>query len=57
MDHLYAFFLQWSPDIYGEETEDSGEARRKGFVVIEDDEVEETIDVSGKDINKHLFLV
>lgn len=33
MDHLYAFFVQWSPDVYGKE------AREQGFVVVEKDEL------------------
>lgn len=34
MDHLYAFFVQWSPDVYGKE------AREQGFVVVEKDELD-----------------
>ncbi|KAL0967517.1 hypothetical protein UPYG_G00253250 [Umbra pygmaea] len=33
VDHLYAFFIQWSPDVYGKE------AREQGFVVVEKDEL------------------
>lgn len=33
MDHLYSFFVQWSPDVYGKE------AREQGFVVVEKDEL------------------
>ncbi|XP_071019231.1 nuclear receptor coactivator 7-like isoform X2 [Oncorhynchus clarkii lewisi] len=33
VDHLYAFFVQWSPDVYGKE------AREQGFVVVEKDEL------------------
>ncbi|XP_030645613.1 oxidation resistance protein 1b [Chanos chanos] len=31
-DHLYAFFVQWTPDVYGEEM--SGVKREPGFVVV-----------------------
>ncbi|XP_064195187.1 nuclear receptor coactivator 7 isoform X1 [Anguilla rostrata] len=34
VDHLYNFFVQWSPDVYGKE---SGEA---GFVVVEKEELD-----------------
>lgn len=34
MDDLYAFFVQWSPDVYGKE------AREQGFVVVEKDELD-----------------
>ena len=37
VDHLYAFFIQWSPDIYGEDMGTESEAFRRGFVVIKDD--------------------
>uniref|UniRef100_A0A4W5QYX0 Nuclear receptor coactivator 7 n=1 Tax=Hucho hucho TaxID=62062 RepID=A0A4W5QYX0_9TELE len=33
VDHLYAFFVQWSPDVYGKV------AREQGFVVVEKDEL------------------
>lgn len=33
VDHLYSFFVQWSPDVYGKE------AREQGFVVVEKDEL------------------
>ena len=36
VDHLYAFFVQWTPEIYGDEEEITPE--RRGFVVIEDGE-------------------
>ncbi|XP_060560372.1 nuclear receptor coactivator 7-like isoform X4 [Ruditapes philippinarum] len=39
VDHLYAFFVQWTPEIYGDEEEITPEKR--GFVVIEDDESED----------------
>lgn len=31
---MYAFFVQWSPDVYGKE------AREQGFVVVEKDELD-----------------
>uniref|UniRef100_UPI00398EB356 nuclear receptor coactivator 7-like isoform X3 n=1 Tax=Pristiophorus japonicus TaxID=55135 RepID=UPI00398EB356 len=34
VDHLYAFFVQWSPDVYGKDAKD------QGFVVVEKDELE-----------------
>ncbi|XP_024912883.1 nuclear receptor coactivator 7 isoform X3 [Cynoglossus semilaevis] len=34
VDHLYAFFVQWSPDVYGKE------AREQGFVVVEKEELD-----------------
>lgn len=34
VDDLYAFFVQWSPDVYGKE------AREQGFVVVEKDELD-----------------
>jgi hypothetical protein len=44
VDHLYAFFIQWSPNIYG--GEDEIDPKERGFVVIEDDEDnEESINV------------
>ena len=36
MDQLYAFFLQWSPSIYG--SEDEVNAKDRGFIVINDSE-------------------
>ncbi|XP_015206267.2 nuclear receptor coactivator 7 isoform X2 [Lepisosteus oculatus] len=34
VDHLYAFFVQWSPDIYG------NDAKEQGFIVVEKDELD-----------------
>ncbi|XP_056150364.1 nuclear receptor coactivator 7 [Lampris incognitus] len=34
VDHLYAFFVQWSPEVYGKD------AREQGFVVVEKDELD-----------------
>ncbi|XP_022523652.1 nuclear receptor coactivator 7 isoform X2 [Astyanax mexicanus] len=33
VDHLYSFFIQWSPDVYGKD------AQEQGFVVVEKDEL------------------
>ena len=44
VDPLYAFFIQWSPELYGEEDEMADPSSR-GFVVIEDDDVEEELEV------------
>ncbi|XP_075059119.1 nuclear receptor coactivator 7 isoform X2 [Mixophyes fleayi] len=33
VDHLYTFFVQWSPDVYGKD------AKEQGFVVVEKDEL------------------
>lgn len=38
VDQLYAFFVQWSPDKYGDE-EDIDPASR-GFVVVDEDDPE-----------------
>lgn len=39
-DHLYAFFIQWSPEIYAEDT---GEyTREPGFIVVKKIEESET---------------
>ncbi|KAM6954079.1 nuclear receptor coactivator 7, partial [Aplochiton taeniatus] len=34
VDHLYAFFIQWSPDVYGKE------AREQGFIMVEKEEID-----------------
>nr|XP_046229045.1 nuclear receptor coactivator 7 isoform X2 [Scatophagus argus] len=34
VDHLYSFFVHWSPDVYGKE------AREQGFVVVDKDELD-----------------
>nr|XP_003215631.1 PREDICTED: nuclear receptor coactivator 7 isoform X4 [Anolis carolinensis] len=34
VDHLYTFFVQWSPDVYGKDAKD------QGFVVVEKDELD-----------------
>ena len=43
VDHLYAFFVQWSPNIYG--SEDEIDPKERGFVVINDSEDEDDMDV------------
>ena len=35
MDQLYAFFVQWKPEIYGDDEEVSPESR--GFVVLDEE--------------------
>lgn len=37
---MYAFFVQWKPELYGDEEEISAE--RRGFVVLEDDDKEDS---------------
>ncbi|XP_069582187.1 nuclear receptor coactivator 7 isoform X2 [Ranitomeya imitator] len=34
VDHLYTFFVQWSPEVYGKD------AKEQGFVVVEKDELD-----------------
>lgn len=34
VDHLYTFFVQWSPEIYGKD------AKEQGFVVVEKEELD-----------------
>ncbi len=43
VDPLYAFFVQWSPEIYGSDDEIKPEER--GFVVIDDDDSDDDIDM------------
>ena len=45
VDHLYAFFVQWSPDIYG--GDDEIDPKERGFVVIEEKEDEELDIIDG----------
>lgn len=33
VDHLYTFFVQWSPDIY------TKGSKNQGFIVVEDDRI------------------
>lgn len=35
MDQLYAFFIQWSPNIYG--AEEDIDPKERGFVVLDSD--------------------
>ncbi|XP_074842860.1 oxidation resistance protein 1 isoform X2 [Carettochelys insculpta] len=45
-EHLYAFFIQWSPEIY---TEDAGESiREPGFIVVKKNEEPETGDCTNE---------
>lgn len=39
-DHLYVFFMQWSPDMYGEGVRGMGQ--EPGFMVVKKNEVSET---------------
>uniref|UniRef100_A0A667ZQ10 Oxidation resistance protein 1 n=1 Tax=Myripristis murdjan TaxID=586833 RepID=A0A667ZQ10_9TELE len=49
-DHLYVFFIQWSPDMYGEGVR--GVDREPGFMVVKKNEESETAeDVPITDIN------
>ncbi|KAM9723625.1 oxidation resistance protein 1a isoform 3-T3 [Menidia menidia] len=41
-DHLYVFFMQWSPDMYGEGVRGMGQ--EPGFMVVKKNEVSETSD-------------
>ncbi|XP_023401709.2 oxidation resistance protein 1 isoform X5 [Loxodonta africana] len=46
-DHLYAFFIQWSPEIYAEDT---GEyTKEPGFIVVKKIEESETIEDSSNE--------
>ncbi|XP_053571253.1 oxidation resistance protein 1 isoform X1 [Bombina bombina] len=54
-DHLYSFFIQWSPDIYAEETGES--AREPGFVVVKKNEEPETFEYSPNDSAARLWEV
>ena len=42
VDQLYAFFIQWSPNIYG--SEEDIDPAEQGFVVVEEEEVEEELE-------------
>ncbi|XP_062595745.1 oxidation resistance protein 1-like isoform X1 [Saccostrea cucullata] len=39
VDQLYAFFVQWKPELYGDDEEISAE--RRGFVVLDEDDPDE----------------
>lgn len=43
-DHLYFFFIQWSPEIYAEDTGES--LREPGFIVVKKKEEQETSEES-----------
>ena len=53
MDALYAFFVQWTPDIYGDLDEIDPEIR--GFVVIDDEE--ETEEENLEIIDEHFASI
>ncbi|XP_054023454.1 oxidation resistance protein 1 isoform X5 [Dryobates pubescens] len=46
-DHLYVFFIQWSPEIYAEDTGES--LREPGFIVVKKKEEPETSEESTTD--------
>ncbi|XP_069813304.1 oxidation resistance protein 1 isoform X3 [Dendropsophus ebraccatus] len=54
-DHLYSFFIQWSPSIYAEEIGES--SREPGFVVVKRNEEPETSEVSSNDSTTRLWEV
>lgn len=43
-DHLYVFFIQWSPELYTEDTGDS--LREPGFIVVKKKEEPENSEES-----------
>jgi len=43
-DHLYVFFIQWSPELYAEDTGES--LREPGFIVVKKKEEPETSEES-----------
>nr|XP_006113067.1 oxidation resistance protein 1 isoform X2 [Pelodiscus sinensis] len=45
-EHLYTFFIQWSPEIYAEDTEES--IREPGFIVVKKNEEPETGDCTNE---------
>ena len=47
VDLLYAFFIQWKPDAYGNESQSE-----VGFVPIEDEEGEQTRTVTNRKMGK-----
>uniref|UniRef100_A0A8D2MS47 Oxidation resistance protein 1 n=1 Tax=Zonotrichia albicollis TaxID=44394 RepID=A0A8D2MS47_ZONAL len=55
-DHLYVFFIQWSPEIYAEDTGDS--LREPGFIVVKKkDEPETSEESSTEDAAKEWEVV
>uniref|UniRef100_A0A8C8RWT3 Oxidation resistance protein 1 n=1 Tax=Pelusios castaneus TaxID=367368 RepID=A0A8C8RWT3_9SAUR len=49
-EHLYAFFIQWSPEIYAEDTGES--IREPGFIVVKKNEEPETGDCTNEAATK-----
>ncbi|XP_041423161.1 oxidation resistance 1 S homeolog isoform X3 [Xenopus laevis] len=54
-DHLYSFFIQWSPNLYAEEVGES--AREPGFVVVKKNEEAESSDCSTNDSAARLWEI
>ncbi|XP_072007437.1 oxidation resistance protein 1 isoform X5 [Engystomops pustulosus] len=54
-DHLYSFFIQWSPSIYAEEIGES--SREPGFVVVKRNEDPESSEGSANDSTTRLWEV
>ncbi|XP_073488245.1 oxidation resistance protein 1 isoform X2 [Aquarana catesbeiana] len=54
-DHLYSFFIQWSPEIYAEEIGES--VREPGFVVVKRNEEPESSEGSTNDSATRLWEV
>uniref|UniRef100_A0A8C5MGW3 Oxidation resistance protein 1 n=1 Tax=Leptobrachium leishanense TaxID=445787 RepID=A0A8C5MGW3_9ANUR len=54
-DHLYSFFIQWSPEIYAEEIGES--SREPGFVVVKKNEELESLESSTNDSPARLWEV
>ncbi|XP_040210778.1 oxidation resistance protein 1 isoform X1 [Rana temporaria] len=54
-DHLYSFFIQWSPEIYAEEIGES--SREPGFVVVKRNEEPESSEGSTNDSATRLWEV
>lgn len=58
-DHLYSFFVQWTPDMYGE----GGETREPGFVVVkknaetEEGEEKPVADITAKEWEVRLMRI
>ncbi|KAM9307598.1 oxidation resistance protein 1 isoform 2-T2 [Gastrophryne carolinensis] len=54
-EHLYSFFIQWSPEIYAEEIGEP--CREPGFVVVKRNEEPESSEVSSNDAASRLWEV
>ncbi|CAH2285721.1 oxidation resistance 1 isoform X1 [Pelobates cultripes] len=54
-DHLYSFFIQWSPELYAEELGES--SREPGFVVVKKNEESESSECSTNDSAARLWEV